>query len=280
MRTTGLMVILPALAIGAARTEAQEWRTLDVSRQLHDTSALQVRITYGAGRMALHPAATPVLYQMQMRYDAERTEPLYDYQLAAHTLRVGIQKHTTTYHGDEKGGDMQLALAKTVPLDMSMELGAVQADIDLSGLTVERLKMDIGASETTIRFDTLNRTRMRALDLNIGAASVRAVRMGNANVRDITAKIGVGSLDLDLGGDWTGEMDLTTEVALGSVTVHVPRDVGVRLEVEKFLASIDTEGMTKRGDTYYSDNWDSAKRRVRIRAHATLGGFELDRSLR
>jgi len=62
------------------------------------------------------------------------------------------------------------------------------------------------------------------------------------------------------------------------VNVHVPRDVGVRLEVEKFLSSIDYEGLTKRDGAYVSDNWDRAQHRLVIRSKTSMGHFELDRT--
>jgi hypothetical protein len=280
MTRSSLLALACCLAAGASPLAAQDWRTLDVSRQVHDTASLTVHVSYAAGRMAIHPAPTSLLYQVQMRYDADRTEPLYEYRAASHTLRLGIERHTVRFASEEKAGDLQLALARDVPLDLSMELGAVEADVDLSGLMVERLHLEIGASETTVRFDTLNRAHMRSLDMNVGAASVHAERLGNANTQDMQVKIGVGSADLDFGGDWKGEIELSTQVALGSVTLRVPRDVGIRIDLQRFLSSLDAEGMVRRGDAYYSENWDTASRRLRIHAQATLGGFELDRTAR
>jgi hypothetical protein len=59
--------------------------------------------------------------------------------------------------------------------------------------------------------------------------------------------------------------------------VRVPRDVGVAVEIGRVLASFSHDGLTKRGDLWVSDNWDTAAHRLRIRAKATFGKFELDR---
>jgi predicted membrane protein len=85
-------------------------------------------------------------------------------------------------------------------------------------------------------------------------------------------------VELDFGGQWTQDMSVDADLALGKLTLHVPRDVGVRVEVQKFLASFDQQGLVKRGDAYYSDNWDQAKYRLRLRAQTTFGGIELDRA--
>jgi predicted membrane protein len=84
-------------------------------------------------------------------------------------------------------------------------------------------------------------------------------------------------VDLDFGGTWSGDMDGTVKVALGSVTVHVPRDVGLRLDVQRFAASFDADSLVKRDGAYYSDNWDSARYHLRLNIKTTFGGITLDR---
>jgi hypothetical protein len=66
-------------------------------------------------------------------------------------------------------------------------------------------------------------------------------------------------------------------VALGKLALHLPREVGVRVEVKKVLASFDHAGLTKRGNAYYSSNWDDAKVRMRIHAETVFGAIEIDR---
>jgi hypothetical protein len=173
---------------------------------------------------------------------------------------------------------MRLALSRAVPLDLQMELGATKAMLDLGGLELQGVKLQAGASETVLDFSSPNTTKMNLLDVDVGAATFEARNLGNANASSIRVHGGVGSVDLDFGGQWSQDANVDVELALGKLTLHVPRDVGVRLEVEKFLASFDQQGLQKRGDAYYSDNWDRAKYRVRLRASTTFGGIELDRA--
>jgi hypothetical protein len=118
---------------------------------------------------------------------------------------------------------------------------------------------------------------MRHLDIQLGAAGFVVTNLGNANVRSIRVEGGVGSVDLDFGGTITEDVEVETNVALGKLTLHLPRDVGIRVEVQKLLASFDHPGLYKRGGAYYSDNWDSAKVRMRVRAETVFGAIEIDR---
>ena len=273
--------LLCAALSGSPRpAEAQELRSVDVARQLHDSAPMLVRVRYAAGKLALRAAETPVLYRMQLAYLAEAVRPLYSFTAATRTLRVGVEKRGVHIPGGERTGDMHLDLARAVPIDLDMELGAVEADLDLSGLRVGELHVESGASDATLRFATPNAERMRSLDLEVGAASLHASGLANANAPEIRVQAGVGGVELDFDGTWTQNVDLNVRVALGGVTIRVPRDVGIRVEAQKFLAAFDTKGLTKRGNAYYSDNWDTAVHRLSVRAQTTFGTLRVERTIR
>lgn len=273
---------LAALALVAGGPlAAQDWRTLDVARQTRDSSAapLHVRVGYGAGKATVRAADSQLLYEMQLRYDARRGAPLHTFDPAGRALRLGLDREGSTLVGggrDAEGSEMRLGLSRTVPLDLTIDLGAVEADLDLSGLRLEALTVSTGASDTRLRFDTLNAVRMRALDLQVGAASVRATRLANANAGEVRVKGSVGAIELDFGGEWTRDVRLSVGMTLGSVTVRVPRDVGVRLELDRVLSAFDHPRMTRQGNAWVSENWATAKHHLVIVGRSTLGAFELD----
>jgi len=269
------------LALVARPAAAQSWRTVESSRQLHDSAQHRIRVHYAAGRFDVSGTSAPVLYTMTLRYDEARVKPLHRYDANAHLLELGTEGESKRYSrgSDDQGkGEMRLTLSRSIPLDLEMELGATKAMLDLGGLDLQRVKLESGASETVLDFSSPNTTKMDVLDVDVGAATFEARNLGNANAAAIRVHGGVGSVDLDLGGQWAQDATVDVELALGKLTLHVPRDIGVRLEVEKFLASFDQQGLQKRGDAYYSENWDKARYRVRVRATTTFGGIELDRA--
>ena len=279
MRVYG--IVAASIAVLAMPLGAQSWRTVESSRQLRDSAEHRVHVRYGAGRFDVSATSAPVLYTMTLRYDESSTTPLHRYDEGAHLLELGTEgqsKKLTRGSDDQGKGEMRLALSRSVPLDLQLELGATKAMLDLGGLQLQRVKLESGASETVLDFSSPNAARMDLLDVNVGAATFDARNLGNANASSIRVHGGVGSVDLDFGGQWAQDANVDVELALGKLTLHVPREVGVRLEVEKFLASFDQQGLQKRGDAYYSENWDRAKYRVRLHASTTFGGIELDRA--
>jgi hypothetical protein len=269
-----------AASIAASTAAAQSWRTLDVSRQLRDSAPATVQVVYGTGKIGVRATSNPVLYHMALRYDATRTQPRHVFDTTARKLQIGVQKSEVRFTGrkDSDAGHLQLELSKYTPLDLNLDLGAVESDLDLTGLRVSRLRVESGASDSKLRFDSLNATRMSMLEVSLGAASFRGDRLANANAQDIRVDAGVGNVELDLGGQWTQDIELRVDITLGLVTIHVPADVGVRVSLEKTLASFEHEGLIERDGAWVSRNWESAPHKVRINAKTVFGKLTIDRT--
>ncbi len=278
---TRRLLLIAAAMLAPAAAPAQVWRTLDVSRQLRDTAELHVNVQYGAGRFELRAASDPVLYSMQLRYDENGATPLHAYDASAGTLQIGLKnaKSGWSYHESDSDDNaaMRLALAASVPIDLSLALGATDARIDLGGLTLRGLNVASGAADETIDFSSPNRARIANISIDVGAASFTVTNLANANASSLHVTGGVGAVDLGFGGTWTGDLEANVQVSLGKVTLHVPRDVGVQLEMQRFITSFDNDGLVKRDGYYYTDNWDSAKYHLRIHVQTALGGIAIDR---
>ena len=266
--------------IASHSASAQSWRTLEVSRQLRDTSAYRVRVDYGAGRFDLRASNEPVLYSMKLRYDENNGRPLHAYDADRHALKLGIESGSFSSMKRENQGELRLALARSVPLDLDLDLGATKARIDLGGLSLSRIHLGSGASETELDFSEPNPLRMRAVEIEVGAAALNVRNLGNSNAALVRVHGGVGSVTLDFGGTWAQDMTVDTDLALGKLHLRVPHDVGVRVEVDRVLASFDHSGLVKRDGAYYSSNWDSATYRLRIRSQTVFGSIDVDQTAR
>jgi hypothetical protein len=277
MRAVAACMVVARAALPA---RAQTWRTVEVSRQLHDSTEHQVRVRYGAGRFTLRPTSEPVLFHMHLRYDEERMRPLHDYSATARTATLGVDGESARwvrYVGNRDESEMRLQLSEAVPLDLRLELGATHARVDVGGLSLNRMRIETGAADAVLDFSTPNRSRLRSLDLQLGAASFVITNLGNAKVERIRVDGGVGSVDLDFGGDIATDVDVEANVALGKLALHLPPNVGIRVEIRRVLAGFQHPGLVRRGNAFYSENWDAATVRMRIRAETVFGAVEIRR---
>ena len=267
------------LALSAGAAAAQDWRTTTIMRQTTNEESLAVEVGYGAGRLVVEPAEGRMLYQASLRYDARGFRPIAEY--SGGRLRLGIDGndnlHLPDDHDEHHGGRMTLRLGPNVPLDLDFEFGAAMAEIELGGLSVRSLDISTGASETRVDFSAPNRVQLDRLNIDVGAAQFTARGLGNANVREVQLHGGVADLTLDFTGRWRGDTRVDAEFGLGSLTIRVPRDVGVRVHKQTILASFEAPRMSRRGDDdFYSDNWSSARRHLTVDLEGAFGDIRID----
>jgi hypothetical protein len=273
------LALFPALAHAQGNPL---WRNIDVSRQLRDTLPQRIRVQYGAGRVDVRGTSDPLLFAMHLRYDERRAVPLHRHDAQQRSTSLGLESLGSGIRNASRGesGELRLTLPRTVPLDLDLEFGGTQSTLDLGGMTLQSLRLDCGATDANLLFSRPNRIRMRELDVNVGAADFSAVMLANANADQIRLHGGVGSVDLDFGGTWTGDMSVTTQLAIGKLTLHVPGDVGVRLELQRVAAGFEHQGFIKRDDAWYSPNFETAPHKLRIRAETFFGQVEIQHTAR
>lgn len=276
-----LLTLLSLLAIGGGPADgARAWRNLAASRPRGNADSLRVIVRYDAGRIAVGAAAAPLLYDVRARFDANEQRLSRSYDATTHTLHVGIDSavHTSGHSragSREQEGRLDLGLATGIPLDIDLDLGATRAVLDLGSLWVDAMHVSTGATETDLTFGSLNPQPMRDLFVDAGVGSITIHQLGNARAQHASIASTVGSVDLDLGGAWTGEMPLTLRVALGSATLRVPRDAGIALRLSRRIANVESDGFTVRDGVYYSTGYELAKRHIVVDGSATLASVDV-----
>lgn len=279
MRARALGFLLASLA-SLAPAGAQTWRTVDASRQLRDTAPVSAHIEYAAGRLDLRSITGPALYHTIVRYDADRAEPVAGFDHATRALALGVHLRgmkLSNMDTEHDAGSMKVELSDRVPMDLSLELGAVEADLQFGGLRLTDLSLRSGAADVTARFDRPNVERLNTMTLQVGAAEVKLLDVANSGVSRINAEVGAGTLSIDLGGVLSRDVDITATLAMGGLSLNVSSDDGVYVDENSVLGGFKKEGFTKRADGWYSANFDTAARKVRVHLHAFLGGLTLTR---
>ena len=271
-------VLAAAGLAGPANLDAQRWKTLTAARQVTNEENLRVKVQYGAGVLTVRRGDDGELYNALFHFDENWAIPRTEY--AGGRLEVGLSASETGNSDFSDWPDeasLELELAPGVPMDLDLDFGAGRAELDLTGLAVRKLVVNTGASESVIRVDEVNRERMESARINVGAADLRVLGVGNMNAERVTVKSGLGSVVLRLDGEWPDDGYLVVEMGLGALELQVPRSLGVRLRrLGSLLASIETDGLEKRGKVYQSVNWESAERKIEIEITAVLGSVDLE----
>jgi len=275
-RIAGLPAALPLvalLAVPAARAHAQDWRKITQMRQATASDELlQVALEYAAGNLEVSAGEADLLYRATLRYDADAFEPQLDYSPGR--LQLGLSD-VRVRGRNIRAGELDIRLGPRVPLDLQLEFGAARANLDLGGLRIRRLHIGTGASETVLRVSSPNRDVCKHVDMDVGAAKFQAFALANLNAERLAFSGGVGDVTLDFTGDWTRNLTAELRMGLGSLTLRVPRGVGVRIRKDGLLVGFDSEGLTKHGNVYESEDWDRAEHLLTINVEAALGSIRV-----
>jgi hypothetical protein len=65
-------------------------------------------------------------------------------------------------------------------------------------------------------------------------------------------------------------------MAVGGITLRLPRKAGVRITMDKFLSSFEPSGLVRRGDAFVSTNYERAERRLELDLTTAIGGVDVE----
>jgi N-terminal domain of toast_rack, DUF2154 len=258
--TAGALAALAAMSLATSTAGAQQdMRTLRVTHSVNDSLPMHVDITYGVGTLTLQPATRSVLYDVRLIYSADRTAPQATFNPTSRTLQLGIKDGSYDFPSNSRdsGGALQVQLARGVPLDLSLKIGAAEATLQLGGLAIRNLTLKGGATQTTLRFDSLNTIPMQSLDLKVGAAEFQAHGLANARATHMRVEGAAGDIELWFDGTWTGDVTLDSKILFGEMKIHVPPDVQVLSTAKAVLGNVDdnaVEHSTPAADSDMSDS--------------------------
>ncbi len=283
LRTT---LAVAALLVAAAPVVAQEtdWTEVRARRQADGVASVTIDVEYFAGELRVAAADAGLLYDTHLKYDAARMRPERKWSVDGDAARLIIGFEGIGDDGDidfdldmdeEDHGFLNLGLSPDVPTDLRMKVGAALSVVDLGGVPLTGLVYQTGASDTELAFGSVNPASMERLELAVGVAEFTATGLGNARFDELEFTGGLGDVRLDFTGEWSADASATIEMGLGSLTLVVPPDLGVRINKKGFLASLDAPGFTKVDGAWQSPGWESASHRLDIHLRAALGTIEV-----
>ena len=87
--------------------------------------------------------------------------------------------------------------------------------------------------------------------------------------------MGVGDLNVDLSGDRDQDLRAIIDGSVGSITLYLPKDLGVKVYVDKGIGSVDAQGFQKREDVYTNDAYEKSDVTLSVDVDAGIGKVNL-----
>ena len=158
------------------------WYSGDVSAREHDTKSLTkkiqlkgekhltVKMDIGAGIIDLRRNRTGDILNAEVEYDPEEIRVDIDYDRIKDEGKLYL-KSKSRHKGldlDEEDNYWFLEFSHKIPISFEIDVGACEADFDFTGLKIDKLDMDLGASSVEVDFRKPNLERIEKIDIDVG----------------------------------------------------------------------------------------------------------------
>ncbi len=113
------------------------------------------------------------------------------------------------------------------------------------------------------------------MKIDLGAGRSDLV-LGDLALTSLNIHGGAGEVTIDLTGEWQHDLEAKITGGLGDINLRLPGDVGVRIEADTGLGSVEASGLTRDGNIYTNDAYGLSDVTLRIDIDGGVGKINLD----
>ncbi len=252
----GLIVALTALSLSGCIIGGP---AAEVGDQIHGyetvpmlaADSVDVVVEMGAGEVLISGGASDLM-EADFIYNVAELEPeIESGSDFLHVLTPQTRINLASLRdADEFRNLWDLRFNESARLKMDINLGAGKAELDLGGLNLERLDIDSGAGDMQ-------------------------VRLVGSNLELFHLDAGVGRVEVDLSGAWTHDLDVKIDSGVGELTVILPSEVGVSVQVDGGIVSLNADGLTRSNGRYVNEAAGGTGPQISINIDAGVGEINL-----
>ena len=207
----------------------------------------RLTISFGAGILTLSPGAENLVDGTAV-YNVDDLKPQIQKNGGSVEIRQGDFKSLPLFEDMKNEWDLKLG---DTPLDLTVEAGAYEGNLELGGLALKTLTVKDGASHVDLSFTEPNQAEMSVLRYETGASDIKLTGLANANFSTLAFSGGAGNFTLDFSGELQRDAVVTVESGLGNLSLLVPEDVNAVVTVESTAVNINHgSGWAQNGQKY------------------------------
>jgi hypothetical protein len=226
------ILILAALGLVAACDGPRDVRSETKTVGLEGATQAEVGLHMSAGELRVRGADQEALLEASFEYNRDRDRPVVEYRRFGDkgTLQVrGSRRNSIPFGRVRNRWDINLS--KAVPLDLDIDLGAGQSDIDLRGLIIKGVEIDMGVGEMNLDLQGPHRESFN-VKIDGGVGSGKIYLPSEIGVR-VKVDGGIGSVNayglIKQGGAYVNEaygksavaIEIEVDAGIGSLDLRV-----------------------------------------------------------
>ncbi len=251
-----LFLSLALAACTFTRLDVGELQEVRETVERQDAREARITVEMGAGELNIG-AGSANLMEAEFVYNVEDWQPEVAYEVSDGVgilnVRQANVEGTVGIPVGEITNRWNLTFSDALPLEMHVTLGAGENRLSLTELDIRRLSLEAGAGDVTV---------------DVGGA-----------LEELNVEAGVGELQVNLSAAGrTADLNGTIQGGVGSTSLILPADVGVRVEVEQGLGGVNASGFNQDGDVYTNDVYGASGVNIELRVESGVGEVTLELS--
>ena len=237
---------------------------------LEDCRSIELNLKAKTGNCFIRPSQNSDILNVYSNQDVEEYNHSFSNELKNQTCQVRLSLEQETQKGvgtkisyQVFGADTQpddkfwkIYLTESKPYSLNLDYGLGNANIDLSGLSIKRLKINTGSADVNVSFNSgmENKVDMDTffVKVDLGSLNVKQLNLSRAHV--MIADVGFGNVMLDFSDKPLVSNKVKGSVGAGNMVILLPSDeVPVLVKIsDSWLCSVNLCKSLKRigTDTY------------------------------
>ena len=203
---------------------------------------------YLAGGLRVAPGRADELYRMDASYDEERYRPTSDFDAATGAVALGARSRPAragsgcVSDAAAPAGRQRRLLARRWTSTSTSPSARWTPTWSWAGSACRRSPCRRAPARRWSASPSRTARAAAPPAITAGAAELTMLGLGNSRCDRIDFEGGMGKVTLDFGGTWTSSSQAAIKMAVGELTLRLPRRVGVRLTLDRFLAQLRSGG--------------------------------------
>ncbi len=99
--------------------------------------------------------------------------------------------------------------------------------------------------------------------------------LAGLTLKSLDIDMGVGELIVDLSGELKQSLDIVIDCSIGSATIYLPEEIGIRARIDHGIGSVNASGFKKRGGIYTNNAYGETEVSIDIEVDSGIGSLDL-----
>jgi hypothetical protein len=99
--------------------------------------------------------------------------------------------------------------------------------------------------------------------------------LSGLDITSLSVETGAGVTNVNLGGDWQHDVNVSIQGGVGELTVNLPAEMGVRVDMDTALVTVTANGLIKEENGYVNKAFGTSPHTLTLKLQAGVGSVVL-----